>query len=643
MAKLFFFNPKMLLNIAFLHLMIPMLLGLFKNVIGYVSDPSKVVHFWRIRHGCSNIFGESEQLRTILICSLFSVSSLQFTTKSIANATTVTKPGCDSKCGSLTVPFPFGIGNGTGCSIDPSFDITCIVSFNPPKAFLSGKNIEVVDLLDAHILVKNSVGSHCFDQTGALMNVSSFNPCGYAFLDEPEKFIFNSSDLSNLSFEDKVIEKVPVVIDWAIGNGNCTEAKKSGDYACGENSICVDSETGLGGYRCNCYSGYQGNLYVSPGCTVGRFVLWLSGFGHQCNLDILVHQKKTAHNTPEKFFQKNGGLMLTQKLRSNEGGSTEYAAKIFTAAELEKATNNYAEDRILGRGGYGTVYKGVLQNKCVVAIKKSRITDVSQTELFINEVIILSQVNHRNVVRILGCCLESEVPLLVYEFISKGTLYYHIHDRGAVHWFSWKNRLMIASEAAGALVYLHSAASIPVIHRDVKSTNMLLDENYTANISDFREKSEVYSFGVVLAALLTGRMPLDTTASEHERSLAAYFVRAIRENRLFQVLETQVTREGSFEQCQGVAELSNRCLRLTSEERPTMKEVAMELEGLRRYTKHPWSQTQQCQDEETIELITEQTSDLYAINMTTNFMASREFSSQQSLDSRMMLQIHSPR
>ncbi|KAF3625915.1 putative high mobility group B protein 1-like isoform 1 [Capsicum annuum] len=545
MAKLFFFNPKMLLNIAFLHLMIPMLLGLFKNVIGYVSDPSKVVHFWRIRHGCSNIFGESEQLRTILICSLFSVSSLQFTTKSIANATTVTKPGCDSKCGSLTVPFPFGIGNGTGCSIDPSFDITCIVSFNPPKAFLSGKNIEVVDLLDAHILVKNSVGSHCFDQTGALINkelsfvrvlgslnnhrnVSSFNPCGYAFLDEPEKFIFNSSDLSNLSFEDKVIEKVPVVIDWAIGNGNCTEAKKSGDYACGENSICVDSETGLGGYRCNCYSGYQGNLYVSPGCTelvaqglpsvvylscvickllywsgvylvharrvstviplstTKKFVLWLSGFGHQCNLDILVHQKKTAHNTPEKFFQKNGGLMLTQKLRSNEGGSTEYAAKIFTAAELEKATNNYAEDRILGRGGYGTVYKGVLQNKCVVAIKKSRITDVSQTELFINEVIILSQVNHRNVVRILGCCLESEVPLLVYEFISKGTLYYHIHDRGAVHWFSWKNRLMIASEAAGALVYLHSAASIPVIHRDVKSTNMLLDENYTANISDFR-------------------------------------------------------------------------------------------------------------------------------------------------------------
>ncbi|PHT84744.1 hypothetical protein T459_13187 [Capsicum annuum] len=88
-------------------------------------------------------------------------------------------------------------------------------------------------------------------------NVSSFNPCGYTFLAESDKFVFNSSNLSNSSFGEKVTEKVPVVLDWAIGN----------DYACGENSICVDSETGLGGYRCSFNPGYQGNLYVSPGCT----------------------------------------------------------------------------------------------------------------------------------------------------------------------------------------------------------------------------------------------------------------------------------------------------------------------------------------------------------------------------------------
>ncbi|KAK4709486.1 hypothetical protein R3W88_030411 [Solanum pinnatisectum] len=754
----------------------------------------------------------------ILICSLFSVSSSQFTAKSIANATTITKPGCDSKCGSLTVPFPFGIGNGTGCSIDPSFDITCNVSINPPKAFLSGKDIEVVDLLDEHILVKNKVGSSCYDQAGALINddsinfslestsfsfsdlnslmvvgcdelalifgyegrnfssgcislcekkediidgycsgigccqtsiptglksfvsqttslnnhtnVSSFNPCGYAFLGEPDKFIFKSSDLSNSSFRNKVIEEVPVVIDWVIGNGSCTVAKKSVDYACGENSVCVDSKTGHRGYRCSCKPGYQGNPYISPACIdinecenenpcngicnnipggytctcphgqIGDGKKGGSGcitknskspilqlslglcFGFlalviSATWIYLGIKRRRLIRLRETFFQKNGGLMLTQKLRSNEGGM-QCAAKIFTAAELEKSTNNYAEDRILGRGGYGTVYKGVLPDKRVVAIKKSRTMDVSQIELFINEVIILSEVNHRNVVELLGCCLESEVPLLVYEYISKGTLYYHIHDGGdQTRWFSWENRLRIASEAAGALAYLHSAASTPVIHRDVKSTNILLDENYTAKISDFgasrlvsldqtqvttlvqgtlgyldpeyfhtsqlTEKSDVYSFGVVLAELLTGRIPLDTTASEDKRNLAAFFVRSIKENRLFQVLETRVLREGSFEQCQGVAELAKRCLTLTSEERPTMKEVAMELEGLRKFTKHPWSKTQQCQDEESLGLLTEQTLDLYAINMNTNFMSNGEFSGQQSLDSRMMLQIHSPR
>ncbi|WMV56284.1 hypothetical protein MTR67_049669 [Solanum verrucosum] len=504
-------------------------------------------------------------------------------------------------------------------------------------------------------------------------NVSSFNPCGYVFLGEPDKFIFKSSDLSNSSFRNKVIEEVPVVIDWVIGNGSCSVAKKSADYACGENSVCVDSKTGLGGYRCSCKLGYQGNPYISPGCIDinecenenpcdGICNNFPGGYSCTCPHGQIGDGKKDGHGCIPKN-SKSPILQLS-------------LAKIFTAAELKKSTNNYAEDRILGRGGYGTVYKGVLLDKRVVAIKKSRTMDVSQIELFINEVIILSEVNHRNVVKLLGCCLESEVPLLVYEYISKGTLYYHIHDGGdQTRWFSWENRLRIASEAAGALAYLHSAASTPVIHRDVKSTNILLDENYTAKISDFgasrlvsldqtqvttlvqgtlgyldpeyfhtsqlTEKSDVYSFGVVLAELLTGRMPLDTTASEQERNLAAFFVRSIKENRLFQVLETRVLREGSFEQCQGVAELAKRCLRLTSEERPTMKEVAMELEGLRKFTKHPWSKTQQCQDEESLGLITEQTLDLYAINMNTNIMSNGEFSGQQSLDSRMMLQIHS--
>lgn len=375
-------------------------------------------------------------------------------------------------------------------------------------------------------------------------------------------------------------------------------------------------------------------------------------------------KKRKLIKKREKFFQQNGGLLLKQQMSTSEHQDSVDRAKIFTAEELEIATNHYAEDRILGKGGYGTVYKGILSDNKIVAIKKSRIMDESQIEQFINEVVILTRVNHRNVVKLLGCCLETEVPLLVYEFVSNGTLLHHIHASRDMSWFSWENRLRIAAEAAGALAYLHSSASIPIIHRDVKSANILLDEYYTAKISDFgasrlvpldqtqvttlvqgtlgyldpeyfhssqlTEKSDVYSFGVVLAELMTGRKPLSPTKVEQERNLATFFVMSVKENRLFQIVEPRILREGTLEQLQEVGELVKRCLKLVGEERPKMKEVAMELERVRKLVKrHPWAQQQQEGQniEENVSLLNEETdlynasyqrSDLYTVSININ-------------------------
>ncbi|KAL3737281.1 hypothetical protein ACJRO7_026106 [Eucalyptus globulus] len=523
-------------------------------------------------------------------------------------------------------------------------------------------------------------------------SVWDFNPCGYAFVAEDGFFNFSTDNLYKPPFD-----MVPIVVDWLIPDQTCDDAKKNTTtYMCQENSNCTDAENGKG-YQCHCFEGFQGNPYLQNGCQdINECVISQPCVGDCTNLPgtyncscpegsqgdgrkdgmgctPIIHEKRFHSNDimlgvsisfllvllggswlywglrerkisrrREKFFLENGGRLMLQRLLSEHEGSVE-SARIFTDEELKKATDHYNESRILGQGGQGTVYRGILPDNTVVAIKKAKILDRSQVEEFINELKILSQINHRNVVKLIGCCFETEVPLLVYEFVNNGTLADHIHKCGHESTLSWRARLLIAGETAGALSYLHSDASAQILHRDIKSTNILLNENFTAKVADFgasrlvpldrtqlttlvqgtlgyldpeyfhssqlTEKSDVYSFGVVLAELLTGLRALSFERAENERNLSLYFTSAIKGERLFEIIDLRVLNEGNPDEIKEVAMLASCCLRVKGEDRPTMKEAAMELEGLMRVMdRHPWV-NQSCDLEKSEHLLGERSSE----------------------------------
>ncbi|KAF2620408.1 hypothetical protein F2Q68_00040983, partial [Brassica cretica] len=407
----------------------------------------------------------------------------------------------------------------------------------------------------------------------------------------------------------------------------CTSNSTIHKHNCSDPSTCRNKD---GGFYCKCRSGYRldttnmsckrkdfGWATILLGTTIGFLSVLLV-------ISSVQQRRKQKKNTKlrQQFFTRNGGGMLIQRLSG--AGLSNVDFKIITEEAMKGASNGYDKRNILGQGGQGTVYKGILPDNSIVAIKKSRLVDRSQMAQFINEVLVLSQINHRNVVKLLGCCLETEVPLLVYEFVTNGTLSDHLHGSMSDSSLTWEQRLRIAVEIAGSLAYLHSSASIPIIHRDVKTANILLDENLTAKVADFgasslipmdkdqlitmvqgtvgyldpeyyntgllNEKSDVYSFGVVLMELLSGQKALCFDRSQQSKHLGSYFASAMKENRLHEVIDDKVINENNWREIEEAARVAMECTRVTGEERPLMKEVAAKLEGLRvARTKHQWS------------------------------------------------------
>ncbi|KAI4338958.1 hypothetical protein MLD38_023958 [Melastoma candidum] len=337
---------------------------------------------------------------------------------------------------------------------------------------------------------------------------------------------------------------------------------------------------------------------IVSGCAVLVIGLVLLAF-------YAFRQKKRAERAMElsRPFGSWGGA------DGNDNGEAPRlkGARWFSFEELKKCTNNFSQSNELGQGGYGKVYRGIHSDGQILAIKRAQQGSMQGAQEFKTEIELLSRVHHRNLVGLVGFCFDQGEQMLAYEFMANGNLRESLAGQSGI-FLDWKRRLRITLGSASGLAYLHELANPPIIHRDVKSTNILLDENLTAKVADFglsklvsdgakghvstqvkgtlgyldpeyymtqqlTEKSDVYSFGVVMLELITAKQPIEK---------GKYIVREIRtvmdrnDRQYFGLGEIMDPALRNGEPLIGLGtflDLAMRCVEDASTDRPSMSEV----------------------------------------------------------------------
>ncbi|KAF6987396.1 hypothetical protein CFC21_005049 [Triticum aestivum] len=474
-------------------------------------------------------------------------------------------------------------------------------------------------------------------------------PCSYGMVVEKSWYNFSAPDMfGERVFAERLPGGVPLVLDFAIEDASCPAEGQEppSDYACvSSNSSCANTATG---YVCKCWNNYEGNPYISNGCQdIDECKL---PERYPCSSDGICKNRPGGYECPCKFGMKGDRkegtctslfplaakgtlgaigvilimavllflIILRKEKRKNgefykkNGGPTLEKANIIKLFKKEELKPILKSKNLIGKGGFGEVYKGLLDNK-LVAIKKPINGSVLENEQFANEVIIQSQVIHKNIVRLVGCCLEVDTPMLVNEFISNGSLHDILHNNKEKVALSLDTRLSIAAQSADGLAYMHSKTNIKILHGDVKPANILLDDNFVPKVSDFgisrllardkehtgsvigdmnymdpiylqegllTQKNDVYSFGVMILELISRRRAMHSDNS----SLVKNFLEALKKQKKsseFFDKEIAITEDLELLDC--LAGMAMECLSLDVDQRPTMMEVAERLLILIRY------------------------------------------------------------
>ncbi|KAL8044314.1 hypothetical protein ABFX02_08G038800 [Erythranthe guttata] len=289
----------------------------------------------------------------------------------------------------------------------------------------------------------------------------------------------------------------------------------------------------------------------------------------------------------------------------------------FTYQELSLATEDFSEKNILGEGGFGCVYKGILKEGRIVAVKQLKVGGGQGEREFRAEVEIISRIHHRHLVSLVGYCIAESQRLLVYDYAPNNTLHHHLHSEGNV--MDWASRVKVAAGAARGLAYLHEDCQPRIIHRDIKSTNILLDNNFEALVADFglaklveldlhthvstrvmgtfgylspeyastgklTEKSDVFSFGVVLLELITGRKPVDSSRPLGDESLVEWarplLTQALEREQFGEIVDHKLKDNFVPSEMFRMIEAAAACVRHHATKRPKMSQVVRALDSM---------------------------------------------------------------
>ncbi|KAL3358375.1 hypothetical protein AABB24_015482 [Solanum stoloniferum] len=416
------------------------------------------------------------------------------------------------------------------------------------------------------------------------------------------KFSFNASlineaDLINLCVRKDLKICSPCGVNCSEGffpSSSCTE---NADRVCTTCSLCQNTSCSdvcklqISAELKQQHQHQMRQLIIIVGSSAFGFLFCLAGL---CLLIRMISSKSkeggknqfaSCIRKPEKETDANTDLHPPVSVAPCPG-----EAQVFRLSELKDVTNGFKEFNELGRGSYGFVYKAVLPDGRQVAVKRANAATIIHTNSreFEMELEILCSVRHSNIVNLLGYCAEMGERILVYELMPHGTLNDHLH--GGLSPVSWNLRLKIAMQAAKGIEYLHKEVSPPIVHRDVKSSNILLDADWGARIADFglltpNEKDlngdvhmDVYSFGIVLLEILSGRKAYDRDCTPP--SIVDWALPLIRQGKAAVIIDRYVALPRNVEPLLKLAEIAEQALRENPAERPDMSQLALLLEQL---------------------------------------------------------------